>query len=75
MRSTAGECTLRDMAALTGESMESCREVARRRGWRGMYRKTALSHSGGRDRGVLARSRNMILATDEELAAMAGRVQ
>lgn len=38
--STAGECTLHDMAELTGASWQACRRACGQKGWNGMYRRT-----------------------------------
>lgn len=40
---TGGDCTLDDMAELTGESWQRCQGVARSRGWATDYRRTSAS--------------------------------
>jgi hypothetical protein len=43
IQETGGDCTLEDMAELTGESMQRCAGVARSRGWGTDYRRTSAS--------------------------------
>jgi hypothetical protein len=45
IQSSAGECTLDEMAKLTGESVETCRNICRWRGWTGQYRRTAQAYA------------------------------
>lgn len=60
---SAGECTLRDMAAFTEASTQTCSQICRYRGWAGAYRKMAHSHAV--DNGPL-----MIATLDSELSAL-----
>jgi hypothetical protein len=46
---SAGECTLDEMAELTGESVETCRNICRWRGWTGQYRRTAQAYADRMD--------------------------
>lgn len=41
IKETGGDCTLEDMAELSGESWQRCRAVAADRGWSGLYRTTS----------------------------------
>ncbi|UWQ77373.1 hypothetical protein [Leisingera sp. M658] len=74
IRDTGGECTLMDMARFSGASWQTCRNITKAKGWSGMYRKVAQSHAGGRGMGQFSRSRNLILAADEALSELSGRV-
>lgn len=47
-RETAGDCTLVDLAAFTGASPATCRNICMTRGWGHRYRRQALA---GRWRG------------------------
>jgi len=35
---TGGDCTVKDMAEVTGESWHTCRTVCKNRGWTGLFR-------------------------------------
>ena len=43
IRRTGGDCTLHDMAEVTGESWQRCRAVCAGRGWAGAYRVTTAT--------------------------------
>ncbi len=62
---TAGECTLRDMAAFTETSMQCCSQVCRYRGWNGRYRKMTRSHA-------VNTGSHMTESIDDDLSALFG---
>lgn len=41
LQRTGGDCTLEDMAQVTGESWQRCRAVCEAHGWGGLYRITS----------------------------------
>ena len=45
IQSTAGECTLADMADFTGARKTECAQICARKGWATMYRKTSPDYS------------------------------
>jgi hypothetical protein len=45
IQSTAGECTLADMAEFTGARKTECAQICARKGWATMYRKTSTDYS------------------------------
>jgi hypothetical protein len=65
IQTTAGDCTLADMSELTGETVETCRNIAGWRGWNSQYRKTAKSNSASR-----CRAGDFVSPVDDSLTAL-----
>ncbi|MDK3016525.1 hypothetical protein [Pseudodonghicola flavimaris] len=64
IKDTGGDCTLEDMAELSGESWQRCRAVAARRGLAGMYRTTSARADGD------FRSADLRVRMDRELTEL-----